>query len=240
VKQVKTVSILIFTILFSLCYSCKNVVFDNPLDPNASKAVVDIIKVMETVLVGRGDLAFDGEKLWKIDNSGFLTAIDRESGIVIRSFSSSPGTGISFLKDKLYICNARGENTLITVDPLSGDILNRISMREIYPGYLANDGDQLIIYDTRSSGVYSYDPETRDSIRLFELSGLNIGGIAVYKGGLIVSDMNTDTIYHFSLSGAALSAFTSPASGIGGIAVDSGDYIYLFMLDGKIYKVSLP
>ena len=72
------------------------------------------------------------------------------------------------------------------------------------------------------------------------MSGLNIGGMTAYKNGLLITDMNTDTLYRFDFSGAVTDVYTSPASGTGGAAVDSGNYVYLLMLDGKIYKVSLP
>lgn len=239
-KWVKTALLSVVIILFNSFYSCKDIVFNNPLDPNASKDVLTVIRVIETTLAGRGDLSFDGEKIWKIDLSGNLVAIDRESGIVIRSFTTDPGTGVSFFKDKIYICSGEGENILVSVDPLSGDILNRVSTREIHAGFLTSTNDQLLVFDVRSSGVFEYNPETGDSTRLFEISGLNVGGIALYKDGLLISDMNTDTIYRFGLSGDVINVFSSPASGVGGLTVDTSDYVYLFMLDGKIYKVSLP
>jgi hypothetical protein len=240
VKWVKTALLSVVIILFNSFYSCKDIVFNNPLDPNASKDVLTVIRVIETTLAGRGDLSFDGEKIWKIDLSGNLVAIDRESGIVIRSFSTDPGTGVSFFKDKIYICNGEGENILLSIDPLSGDILNRLSTREIHAGFLTSTNDQLLVFDVRSSGVFEYNPETGNSTRLFEISGLNVGGIALYKDGLLISDMNTDAIYRFGLSGDVINVFSSPASGVGGLTVDTSDYVYLFMLDGKIYKVSLP
>lgn len=239
-KWVKTVLISVFIIFFNIFYSCKDIVFNNPLDPNASKDVLTIIRVIETTLAGRGDLSFDGEKIWKIDLSGNLAAVDRESGVMIRSFSTDPGTGVSFLRDKIYLCNGEGENVLVSVDPLSGDILNRVSTREIHAAFLTAANDQLLVYDVRSSGIFEYDPETGDSTRLFEISGLNIGGITAYKEGLLISDMNTDTIYRFTLNGDVISVFSSPASGVGGLTVDASNYVYLFMLDGKIHKVSLP
>jgi hypothetical protein len=233
VKWEKTALISVFIIVFSVLagYSgCKDIVFNNPLDPNASKDVVSVIRVIETPLAGRGDIAFDGEKIWKIGISGNLTAVDRESGAVIRSFAVVPGTGVGFFMDSIYLCGGegQGENILVVVDPLSGDILNRVSTGDIYPGFLAAYHDRLILFDVRSAGI------------LFEISGLNIGGIAVYRGGLLISDMNTDSIYRFSLSGSAADVYTSPAAGIGGLTVDNSDYVCLCMLDGKIYKVSLP
>lgn len=243
----KMKSISAFITLFSIIIlaaltSCKDIAFNNPLDPNASKEVLKIIRVIETQLSGRGDAAFDGEKLWKIDLYGGLTALDRESGSIIRSFSIEPGTGVVFFRDVIYLCNGQGENILYTVDPLSGDILNRISTRDIYPGYLtaSESDDRLIIYDVRSAGIFRYDPETGDAARLFAASGMSVGGIEVYKGGLLITDMNTDAIYLFTMNGSVMNVFLSPAPGIGGVAVDSSDYIYLFMMDGKIYKVSLP
>lgn len=239
-KRVKTVLILVFIIIINLLFSCRDIVFDNPLDPNASKAILEVIRVIETILSGRGDITFDGEKIWKIDSSGFLSAVDRESGMLLRSFSAVPGTGVGFLKDQLYICDQNMGNTLVTIDPLSGDIINRISTQEIYPGFLTTDNDQLIIFDERSSGIFSYDPETGNAFRWFEISGVKIGGIALYKGDLLLTDINTNSIYQFSMNGEIIGVFNSPSTGVSGICVDSSYNIYLFMLDGKIYKVSLP
>ncbi len=234
-----SVSIIAFNLLI-LLGSCKDIAFNNPLDPNASKEVLQIIRITETPLSGQGDLTFDGEKFWKISPFGGLSAIDRESGTIIRSFSTEPGTGITFYQDELYICKGEGENILYVTDPLSGDTLNQISTSGIYPGFLTASNDRLIVYDVRSSGIFEYDPETGNAPRLFEIPGMNVGGIEIYKGGLLISDMNTDTIYHFSLNGAVRDVFSAPAAGIGGLTVDNNDYIYLFMMDGKIYKVSLP
>jgi outer membrane protein assembly factor BamB len=202
--------------------------------------VLQVIKVIETTLSGRGDLGFDGEKLWKTGNTGTLYALDKESGSIIRSYVTASGTGVTFFKDQVYLCSGGGQNILYVIDPLSGDILNRISTTGIYPGFLAAYGDRLIIYDVRSAGIFEYDPETGDAARRFELSGMNIGGIGIYKDTLLISDTNTDTIYRFTMIGEVTDAFTSPAAGIGGLTVDNSDYVYLFTLDGKIHKVSLP
>ena len=232
-----SVSIIVFSGLAGL-NGCKDIVFNNPLDPNASQDVLTVVRVIETSLGGVGDIEFDGEKLWKISSTGIITAFDRESGIVIRTFSSEPGTGLSFFRDSIYLCS--GENILVVIDPLSGDTLNRISTRDLYPGFLTTANGRLIVYDVRSSGIFEYEPDSGNSTRLFEISGINIGGIASYRGGLLISDMNTDSIYRFSLSGQVSDVFTSPAAGVGGLTVDNGNYVYLFMLDGRVYKVSLP
>jgi hypothetical protein len=236
-----SVSITTFSIfILTFFYACKDIAFNNPLDPDASKPVLNIIRVIETPLSGEGDLTFDGEKFWKIDNLGNLTAIDRESGAVIRSFFTEAGTGVTFFRDGLYVCNGKGENILYSIEPLSGDILNRISTTGILPGFLTVFEDRLLIYDVRSEGIFQYDLETGNTVRLFDMSGIAVGGIEFYKGGLLVSDMNTDFIYRYSLNGDVIDAFTTSATGIGGLTVDTSDYIYLFTLEGKIYKVSLP
>lgn len=234
-----SVSIIIFSSI-AILDSCKDIAFNNPLDPNASKEVVQVIKVIETTLSGKGDLGFDGEKLWKTGSSGTLYALDIESGSIIRSYFVTPGSGVTFFDEHIYLCSGNGENILYVIDPLSGDILNRLSTTGIYPGFLAAYGDRLIIYDVRSSGIFEYDQDSGNGTRLFDLSGMNIGGIGIYKDTLLISDTNTDTIYRFTMTGDVTSVFTSPAAGIGGLTVDAGDYVYLFTLDGKIYKVTLP
>lgn len=233
-------ALIILALLLVSGSACRDIVFNNPLDPNASRDVLKIVKIFETSLSGAGDMMFDGEKLWKIDAAGSLTALDRESGIVIRSFVTDGGTGTAFFQDAIYICNGRGDSVLVVVDPLSGDVLNRLNTTRLSPGYLAVDGDRLLIYDMRSSGIFRYDPGGGSAERLFAAAGINVGGMAAYRDGLLITDMNTDSIYYFSLSGEVRRVFSSPAPGVGGVAVDSGNYVFLFSLSGKIYKVSLP
>lgn len=240
-KQGITLFLSVFIVLFSiLCSSCKDIVFDNPLDPNASKGVVQVIRVIDTPLVGRGDIAFDGEKFWKASPSSDLSAFDRESGIVIRSFPGVPGTGVALFNHLLYVCNGEVENILYVVDPLSGDIFNRISTRDIYPGYITTSGDKLLVFDIRSYGIFEYNTETGQSTRLFALPGLQLGGITRYKSDLLITDMSTDSIYQLSMTGDIKKVFSSPVQGIGGIGVDNSDYVYLFITNGKVYKVTLP
>jgi len=221
-----------------LLNSCKDIVFNNPLDPEASAEAVQIIKVISTTLSGKGDICFDGEKFWKIESYGALNAFDMESGTIIRTYSVDSGTGVIFFDNELYTC--KGENTLISLDPLSGEILNRLSTGDLYPGFLTTDFNSLIIYDLRSSSFFEYNPKTGASKRLFQVTGLAIGGIEIYGNGILVTDMNSNSIYYFDITGAILNVFRSPAGNVGGITVDSRNYVYLFTLDGKIYKISLP
>lgn len=238
-KAFKSVFIILFNIAaFILLNSCKDIVFNNPLDPEASAEAVQIIKVISTTLSGKGDICFDGEKFWKIENYGALNAFDMESGTIIRTYSVDSGTGVIFFDNKLFTC--KGENTLISLDPLSGEILNRLSTGDLYPGFLTTDFNSLIAYDLRSSGFFEYNLETGESNRLFQVTGLAIGGIEIYGTGILVTDMNSDSIYYFDMSGAIISVFRSPAAGVAGITVDSRNYVYLFTLDGKIYKIALP
>ena len=55
-------SIILFSSLIIL-NCCKDIAFNNPLDPNASKEVLKVIRIIETSLMGRGDISYDGGKL---------------------------------------------------------------------------------------------------------------------------------------------------------------------------------
>lgn len=221
-----------------LSESCKDVIFNNPLDPEASIETLQIVKIMTTGLSGEGDIAYDGEKFWKINNFGILSAFDIESGVVIRTISTVPGTGLATLQDKLYICS--GNNIISSYDPLSGDLIDQISTGDLYLGFLSPMEDKLLVYDLRSFGFFEYDPATGSSSPLFQISGVNIGGIEYYQGGVLFTDLNSNSIYHYSLAGDMLNMYLSPATGTSGITVDGSGYLYLFTLDGQIYKVSLP
>jgi outer membrane protein assembly factor BamB len=231
----KTVLVLAFITLFS---TCKDVVFNNPLDPNASKEALRLIQVLKSGVSGKGDLAFDGEKIWKISDNGNLYALDMESGLTIRTIPSVYGSGLGFLQDTIYVCD--GSNILQTLDPLSGDLLNQVSTTDLYPAYIAIAEGKLLLYDRRSASFLTFEPDTGEAERLFQVSGLSPGGIETFRGGILLTDTNTDSIYYFSYTGGVINVYRSPAAGITGITVDDRDYIYLFTLDGHIYKVTLP
>ncbi|MCK4761035.1 MAG: hypothetical protein KAW12_02475 [Candidatus Aminicenantes bacterium] len=234
-------SITAFSFLALLALNCcKDIVFNNPLDPDASVETVKIIKVTSTTLSGKGDICCDGEKFWKTSQYGSLDAFDMESGIIIRSVPAEGGSGVTIFEDSLYLCG--GENIIYSLDPLSGEILNRISTADLYPGFLtAGDNPGLLIaYDLRSSGFFEYDPQSGAAALLFQVPGLDIGGIEIYKGGLLVTDLNSESIYYFAKTGSIINVFRSPAGAAAGITVDHRDYVYLLTLDGKLYTITLP
>lgn len=234
--KLKTIVFILGFIILS--ESCKDVIFNNPLDPEASIETLQIVKIMTTSLSGEGDLAYDGEKFWKINNFGILSAFDIESGVVIRTISTVPGTGLAILQDKLYICS--GNNIISSYDPLSGGLIDQISTGDLYLEFLSPMEDKLLVYDLRSFGFYEYDPATGSSTPLFQLSGVDIGGIEYFQGGVLLTNLNSNSIYHYSLNGDMLNMYLSPAIGTSGITVNGSDHMYLFTLDGQIYKVSLP
>ena len=196
------------------------------------------MKIVATSLSGDGDIAYDGEKFWKSNTFGTLYAFDIESGVIIRTLSSKPASGLAIFQDKLYICN--GENIIYSYDPLSGDLIDQISTVELYPKYLSPMDEGLLLYDVRSYSFFNYHPETGASSPLFQVSGVNIGGIEFFQEGVLFTDMNTNSVYHYSLEGDMLNVFLSPANSTSGITIDGTGYIYLFTLDGQLYKVSLP
>ena len=234
-KYIKIVFLLAFTILFN---DCKDIIFNNPLDPNAAKGVVVTIKILDTEIMGIGELSFDGEKLWKCSNSGNLIAFDLESGERIREISSLFAEGITFLDDYLYIATER--NYLTLINSLSGDIVQNISTGELYFKFIVSYGNKIIGYDTKSASFFTFDPNTGESEKLFSLTGFNIGGIDIYKNNLILTEINSSSIYIFDLNGEVKSVYSSPATEISGIAVDQTYYVYISSSDGKVYKVSIP
>jgi len=234
--KLKTVVFVLGFIILS--ESCKDVIFNNPLDPDASLETPQIVKIISTSLTGAGDITYDGEKCWKINSYGSLNAFDVESGVIIRTISTVPGTGLATLQDKLYVC---GESNIISsYDPLSGDLIDRISTGDLYPKFLSPMEDRLLMYDLRSLGFYEYEPETGIATPLFQLSGVDIGGIEYFQGGVLFTDVNANSIYHYSLDGEMVNVYLSPATATTGITVDGSGYLYLFTLNGQIYKVSLP
>ena len=234
-KSVRMAFLLAFIILFS---SCKDIIFNNPLDPEASKGEVIVLKVLNTNFPGEGELAFDGEKLWKIYGSGRLVAFDRETGGKIRELFIPSSKGLVFLDDYLYLSSS--ENYLTIVNPLSGDFISNLLTGEKYFEFITKTGDKIIGYDKKSSRFFLFDPESGESEELFKLTGFNIGGVSIYQGFLIITEKNSASIYLFNTNGKVEKVYSSPISDISGISVDENSYIYLASSDGKIYKITLP
>jgi hypothetical protein len=218
--------------------SCQDVIFNNPLDPDASRELLKIIKNISTSLGGEGDITNDGEKLWKISTSGSVNAFDIESGVIIRTLSGITGTGLCIIENQLYVCD--GNNILYSYDSLSGDLLDQISTTDIYPAFLSSSEGVIVLYDLRSSSFFRYDPTSGTSEQLFEITGFEIGGMEVFREGILFSDQNTNTIYYYSMDGEMISMYLSPATNTRGLTTDTSDYIYLLTIDGQLYKVSLP
>ncbi len=227
------VLILVYIAIFN---SCRDISFNNPLDPNASKESAKLIKIIDTTVSGIGDIDYKDGKIWKTTLSGTYM-IDVESGTIIRSISGKSGNGIALFEGRLYICN--GDNNIQVYDSLSGELVKQILTSDIYPQYCCFLEDKLIVFDNRSKSIFSLDIETGDSIRLFEVSGIDLSGLCTYNGGLLVANDQTDSIYSFSMGGEILNVFRSPATDIAGITSDD-NIIYISNINGQIYKVSLP
>lgn len=229
------VLILVYITIFN---SCKDISFNNPFDPDASKETAKIVKIIDTQTSGIGDIEYFEATLWKTTLSGNYYLLDVESGIIIRSIQGQPGNGIAIFDGRIYICN--GENNIHVYDSLSGDLLKQILTTEIYPQYCFFSEERLIVFDNRSKSIFSLNIETGESMRLFEISGTVISGICSYKEGLLIADDQTDSIYFYSMTGEIRDVFRSPATDISGITRDDNNFIYIYNLNGQIYKVSLP
>lgn len=213
-------------------------VFNNPLDPDASRTNLTIQRVFATLLSGPGDICFDGEKIWKAGAGGSIGAFDTESGTTIRSFVLTPATGIAFLDRRLYLCGE--ENQIHVFDPLSGVLITRISTSRIYPRLLTARDNDLLLFDSRSESIFSLNPESGEMTRQFQLSGLATGGMEFVEGSLLIADAASDTLYRFALDGTVIDVFRSPLTGLTGVCKDDRGYVYLMGLDGQVAKVTLP
>jgi hypothetical protein len=218
--------------------ACRDITFNNPLDPDASRANLTIQNVFSTQVSGPGDICFDGEKIWKASDRGNATAFDTESGATIRSFLFAPSNGIAFLNRRLYLCGQ--ENQINVFDPLSGTLITRISTAEIYPRLLAAGMDELLVFDSRSESVFTLDPESLEIRRLFQLPGLETGGMEFFGDSLLVSDLSSNALYRLTLAGSVEDVFRSPLESTAGVCKDDRGFLYLMSLNGQVAKVTLP
>ena len=234
-KLKRILLLLVFIISFN---SCKDIIFNNPLDPNASKGVMKTVKIITTPFSGDGDICYDGEKLWKISPFGKLVAIDLESGTKIREITGYGGYGIIYNKDNLYL--ASGYDYLTVLNALSGDLEQNLLTSNIYFKFLTVRTDKIIGFDTKSSYFIELNLENYTTKELFLLSGFNIGGIAMYGDDIIITERDSNSVYVFNMSGKVKDVYSAPFTNVCGVAVDNSYNIYLSALDGKVYKVILP
>jgi len=235
VRLKRIIYLLAFIISFS---SCKDIVFNNPLDPNASKGVMKTVKIITTGYTGEGDICFDGEKIWKIFPSGRLIAFDMESGTKIRELASSGGFGIDYYQDKLYVSSDNDYLPLINV--LSGDLEQNLLTSNIYYKFITINDNNIIGFDTKSSYFIELNLETFEKKQLFKLTGFNIGGISMFGNDIIITEKDSNSVYIFDTEGKVRGVYSAPSNNVVGVAVDNGFNIYLSFSDGKIYKVILP
>jgi len=214
---VKLKIIVLILVSITIFNSCRDISFNNPLDPNASKEAAKLIKIIDTTVSGIGDIDYKEGKIWKTTLSGTYM-IDVESGTIIRSISGKSGIGIALFEGKLYVCNS--DNNIQVYDSLSGELVKQILTSNIYPQYCCFLEEKLIVFDSSSKSIA-------------------LSGLCTYNGGLLVANDQTDSIYSFSMGGEILKVFRSPATDIVGITSDD-NIIYISNINGQIYKVSLP
>ncbi len=222
-----------------LTFSCRDVIFNNPLDPNASRPEVFVIKTMEVEVKGEGGLAFDGEKLWKGIESGQTYALETEAGQILKSFSLPPGLkGLAFYEGKFYISYPQ-ERTIRVVDALSGVVIDRIIMKTASPGYLAVFEGKIVFFDESTGSFMEYDFGEKEVRKLFSAQGFEVAGVDCYQGKIMVAERASLVLYLFETDGRIFASYSLPTASPSGITVDESDFIYIFSKDGKIYKASL-
>ncbi len=216
--------------------ACRNVIFDNPLDPNASRPELLVVKVVDTEIRGKGGMCWDGEKLWKVAE-GSLFALEPESGSVLKSFPLGNGAvGVAFLNQSLYVAYQDGH--IDVVDPVSGTVLDRFSLGEVRPSYIASSQDRLFVFDELSKGLIALTlPGGMQP--LFSLSGFECGGLEGMDGKLAFVEAASLVLYLFEENGRVHSSYDIPPAEPSGLAWD-GAFLYLFSVDGRLYRLSLP
>lgn len=236
-KFIKTVWLLVFLFISE---GCRDVVFNNPLDPDASREDLQILRSFSTSVSGEGDITHDGEKIWKADSSGIITAFDTLSGQTLRRLPLDSCSGIAFYNQLLYLA-APDQNSLRNYDPLSGLLIQTRSTGKYYFSRVAAAENGLIAYDSRTSNIVLYDPEDGSVNSLFQISGFRPGGLGFYDGSVVVSETGSNSVYFFTLTGEVLEVYSSPVQSVSGICVDPATLlIYLITINGNVYQVTVP
>ncbi len=215
-------------------------VFNNPLDPDASKEELYLLHTVATSTGEEGDIEHDGEKIWKAGIDGSLSAIEPISGTIIRTLTVTPASGVAWFDRLLYVSSPQS-NLLRSYDPLSGALIKTHSTGAYQLKLVTSMGNHLAAWDERSGHIVLFNPENGHIESLFNPGGVVPSGLTFYQGTLLLAEISSQSVYRFDLSGYIIGVYRSPLPGLRGICSEvDGQAIYLFTFNGTLARVSLP
>jgi len=219
-----------------LLASCKDRLFDNPLDPNGEKRAYEIMATIQTPGIVPLDLTFSEDSLWVVDTRYRVLSLNYNSGAVLRELEveESP-SGIAYDIDGLWL-SLVGKPQLIKVHILHGNVLRLLNLARGNFGPVEVMGSSIYVYDRESNMIKLVDSNTGTIQKTISRPGFSLNGVAFDGTHLWVVDAQQQQIYRLNPDGDVLFTYQAPAKTVSGICFSQG-LAWLGDQTGKIYQL---
>ncbi|MFC2161659.1 hypothetical protein ACFLRX_08420, partial [Acidobacteriota bacterium] len=163
--------------------------------------------------------------------------LNRLSGALVRALSSPlpTTTGIAYDGQDLWVCSETSVD-VYKINIFNGDIQKRLYLQRGAFTAIEFGLDSLWLADALTNEILRIDPETAEVTASFPNPGTFVSGIAFDGVNLLLSDLNTLTIYQVATDGTVLRVFLSPGQSPQGLAHD-GNFLWSVDGDQKIYQL---
>jgi DNA-binding beta-propeller fold protein YncE len=233
-KQSALAAISIFSLVFLA--GCNDRLFDNPNDPNAETRAYEILSTLQIGGIVPVDLTFSGEALWVVDTLSRVSALNYNSGALIRELDfPQPVAGIAYDGKELWL-SVKNSSQLVQVNIVNGAEIRVLNLLRGNFGCLDFAAGRLYVVDRMSNTVLVVNPETGNIERSIAQPGVAIDGVSQDGTQLWTIDAMQAKFFRLDESGALVNLYQTPSRSAAGLAFAEGMF-WCGDQAGKIYKI---
>ena len=224
--------------LFSIFYSCKDRIFNNPFDPNPEVPGYEIISITPIGSITPVDMTFVGDSIWVVDLFSKLLSLNYNSGSIIRELdftSTDKVNGICYNGSDLWL-NIEGKRRIVKVNIINGQIIKILNLVEGHFGVMDFFNATIYISDELSNSILQIDEETGEVLNTIKNPSFYCNGICFDGENLWVLDAPAMRIYKINTNGDILNVYQSPEKNPIGLCYSEG-IIWCGDRSGKIFKL---
>lgn len=230
--------ILVLIFIFSVFYSCKDRIFNNPFDPDPVEPGYEIVSIITIGNLIPVDMTFAGDSIWIIDMNSRIFSLNHNSGAIIRELEfpySNHVNGICYTGSDLWL-NIEENYEIVKVNIINGSVIKHLNLVEGI--YSAMDFFNLSIYilDELSSSIIQVNPDTGETITSVRSPSFSTDGICFDGEHLWILDSSSLRIYKLKADGEIVQVYRTPDKNPVGLCYNQG-IIWCGDKSGKIFKL---
>jgi hypothetical protein len=231
-------SLSVFLIVFSILIlgSCKDRIFNNPLDPDRDIRAYEIELTLLVPGISPMDLTFAMDSLWVVDSISRVLSLNFNSGMIIREIHvDRTVNGICYDGADLWL-TVRGSSEVIRVNIINGHVLQTLQLPKGDFHSIDHHEYRLYISDRLSRSILIVDAETGNVEATVVHPGFSLDGVAFDGTDLWTVDAIQMRIYQMDDTGGNIRVYQAPGQSAAGLAINS-DNIWCGDSAEKIYKL---